>query len=97
MLARKATPTSYHLSVTVDDNLQNIALVTRGEDLRLVTHIHRLLQELLGYNKPEYRFHPLLSGKDGKQYSKRNKSVTLRALRESGFTPENIREMIQFY
>jgi len=96
VLARKAIPTSYHLSVTVDDNLQKIALVTRGEDLRLATHIHRLLQELLGYDVPEYRFHSLLYGKDGKQYSKRNKSVTLRTLRESGHTPTNIREMVKF-
>ena len=97
VLARKAIPTSYHLSVTVDDNLQKIALVTRGEDLRLATHIHRLLQELLGYHVPEYRFHSLLSGKDGRQYSKRNNSVTLRTLRESGYTPTNIREMVKFY
>ena len=97
VLARKAIPTSYHLSVTVDDNLQKIALVTRGEDLRLATHIHRLLQELLGYHVPKYRFHSLLSGKDGRQYSKRNNSVTLRTLRESGHTPTNIREMVKFY
>ena len=97
VLARKAIPTSYHLSVTVDDNLQKIALVTRGEDLRLATHIHRLLQELLGYHVPEYQFHSLLSGKDGRQYSKRNNSVTLRTLRESGHTPTNIREMVNFY
>jgi len=97
VLARKAIPTSYHLSVTVDDNLQNISLVTRGEDLRLATHIHRLLQELLGHDVPEYRFHSLLFGKDGKQYSKRSNSVTLRTLRELGYTPTNIREMVEFY
>ena len=97
VLARKDIPTSYHLSVTVDDNLQKIALVTRGEDLRLATHIHRLLQELLGYDVPEYRFHSLLSGKDGRQYSKRNNSITLRTLRDSGYTPTNIREIVKFY
>ena len=76
VLARKDTPTSYHLSVTVDDNLQKIGLVTRGEDLRLPTHIHRLLQELLGYDVPEYQFHALLTGKDGRKYSKRDRSIT---------------------
>ena len=95
VLARKDIPTSYHLSVTVDDNLQQIGLVTRGEDLRLPTHIHRLLQELLGYNVPEYQFHTLLTGKDGRKYSKRDHSVTLRSLRKAGYTPKNIRQLVQ--
>ena len=95
VLARKDVPTSYHLSVTVDDNLQQIGLVTRGEDLRLVTHIHRLLQELLDFDVPDYQFHALLIGKDGRKYSKRDKSLTLRSLRQAGHTPKSIRKMIE--
>ena len=94
VLARKDTPTSYHLSVTVDDFLQKVSLVTRGEDLQLVTHIHCLLQALLGYEAPDYRFHPLLIGEDGRRYSKRNTSVTLKSLRDSGKTASEIREMV---
>ena len=94
VIARKDTPTSYHLSVTVDDFLQNVTLVTRGEDLRLVTHIHCLLQALLGYDPPDYRFHSLLMGEDGQRYSKRNTSVSLKSLRDAGNTPSDIRVMV---
>ena len=61
MLARKEMPTSYHLAVTVDDALQGVTLVTRGDDLFAATHIHRLLQALLGLPTPRYRHHPLLT------------------------------------
>src|SRR5580698_6963423 len=60
VLARKDTPTSYHLAVTVDDHLQGVTLVTRGEDLLPSTHVHGLLQRLLGYDAPQYAHHPLL-------------------------------------
>ena len=80
--------------MTVDDYLQHVTLVTRAEDLSLATHIHRLLQELLGYDVPNYRFHRLLFGKDGRRYSKRDASVSLRSLRESGHTPDAIRKMV---
>ncbi|MGB9153498.1 MAG: glutamate--tRNA ligase family protein, partial [Alphaproteobacteria bacterium] len=90
VLARKDVPTSYHLSVTVDDHLQNITLVTRGEDLFASTHIHRLLQALLGFETPEYHHHPLLTDPSGRRYAKRDQSVTLRALRAQGEKPENI-------
>lgn len=93
VLARKDTPTSYHLSVTVDDHLQGITLVTRGQDLFEATHIHRLLQALLGYDTPTYHHHGLLMGADGKRLAKRDVSQTLRALRECGATPEQVRKM----
>ena len=92
VLARKDVPTSYHLSVTVDDHLQGMTLVTRGEDLFTATHIHRLLQSLLGYDTPDYHHHPLLTDGAGRRYAKRDGSVTLRALRAQGVTPENIRQ-----
>jgi len=93
VLARKDTPTSYHLSVTLDDALQGITLVTRGQDLFEATHIHRLLQALLGLDTPAYHHHPLLTGPDGRRLAKRDRSLTLRALRESGATPEAVRAM----
>lgn len=93
VLARKDVPTSYHLSVTVDDHLQGITLVTRGEDLFRATDIHRLLQALLGLDVPDYRHHPLLTDDKGKRFAKRDKAVTLRSLRESGKTAQDVRKM----
>jgi glutamyl-Q tRNA(Asp) synthetase len=91
VLARKDVPTSYHLSVTVDDHLQGVTLVTRGEDLFASTHVHRLLQSLLGYETPEYFHHPLLKDASGRRFAKRDKAATLRSLRGQGKTPEEIR------
>ena len=91
VLARKDVPTSYHLSVTVDDAAQGISLVTRGLDLFESTHVHRLLQALLDLPTPEYWHHPLITDEQGERLSKRSKSVTLRAIRESGATPEDVR------
>ena len=94
VLARKDVPTSYHLAVTVDDALQGVTLVTRGEDLRAATHIHRLLQALLGLPVPRYRFHKLLTDASGKRLAKRDKALTLRALREAGRTPDEVRRVV---
>jgi glutamyl-Q tRNA(Asp) synthetase len=91
VLARKDTPTSYHLAVTVDDHLQGVTLVTRGEDLFPSTHVHRLLQCLLGYDAPQYAHHPLLTDENGRRFAKRDRSLTLRALRESGRSAEEVR------
>ncbi|WP_135079803.1 tRNA glutamyl-Q(34) synthetase GluQRS [Terasakiella sp. SH-1] len=90
VLARKDTPTSYHLSVTLDDNLQGITLVTRGEDLFHASHIHRLLQALLELDVPEYHHHGLLVGEDGKRFAKRDKSLTIRSLREKGLSVDEL-------
>ncbi|WP_417798152.1 tRNA glutamyl-Q(34) synthetase GluQRS [Terasakiella pusilla] len=94
VLARKDTPTSYHLSVTLDDHLQGVTLVTRGEDLFQASHVHRLLQALLNLDTPAYHHHGLLVGKDGKRYAKRDKSLTLRSLREQGLSAD---ELIKTY
>jgi glutamyl-Q tRNA(Asp) synthetase len=90
VIARKDTPTSYHLSVTHDDHLQGITLVTRGEDLLPSTHVHVLLQKLLGYETPLYAHHRLLTAPDGKRFAQRDRSLTIRSLRESGRTPEEV-------
>ncbi len=94
VLARKDVPTSYHLSVTVDDHLQGVTLVTRGEDLLPATHIHRLLQAVLGYKTPEYRHHKLLVDAAGRRLAKRDRPATLRHLREQGCTAESVRALI---
>jgi glutamyl-Q tRNA(Asp) synthetase len=96
VLARKDVPTSYHLSVTVDDALQEITLVTRGEDLFHATHLHRLLQALLGYSVPEYHHHGLLTNERGERLAKRDKAVSLRALRAAGKTAAEVRAMAGF-
>ena len=93
VLARKDTPTSYHLACCHDDALQGITHVVRGEDLREVTHVHALLQALMGWPAPVYRFHPLILGPDGKKLSKRFSSKTLRDYRKEGMTPDDIRAM----
>jgi glutamyl-Q tRNA(Asp) synthetase len=94
VLARKETPTSYHLAVTVDDALQGITHVVRGQDLYHATHMHRLLQALLDLPTPLYHHHPLMLGPDGKRLAKRDAAQTLRALRQSGVTPQDIRAQI---
>jgi glutamyl-Q tRNA(Asp) synthetase len=96
VLARKETPTSYHLAVTVDDALQGVTLVTRGVDLFAATDVHRLLQALLGLPTPRYHHHTLLTDAQGKRYAKRDRSLTLRALREGGTSPAEVRAMAGF-
>ncbi len=93
VLARKDTPTSYHLAVTIDDHLQGITLVTRGEDLLPSTHVHRLLQDLLGLDVPQYRHHGLITCDEGKRLAKRDASQTIRALRAAGKSPADVRKM----
>lgn len=94
VLARKDMPTSYHLAVTVDDALQGITLVTRGQDLFQASHIHRLLQALLDLPVPDYRHHRLLVDETGRRYAKRDRSLTLRSLRDAGRTPADILDMV---
>ena len=90
VLARKEMPTSYHLAVTVDDALQGVTLLTRGLDLFAATHIHRLLQALLGLPTPAHRHHALLTDAQGRRLAKRDKAATVRGMRQAGMTPEQI-------
>ncbi len=95
VLARKDVPTSYHLSVSIDDDLQGVTLVTRGKDLFYATHLHRLLQHLLGLKVPQYHHHDLLLDHEGKRFAKRNDGVTLQHLRTvEKKTPADIIQMI---
>ena len=93
VLARKDTPTSYHLAVTLDDATQGVTLVTRGEDLLPATDIHRLLQALLTLPTPEYHHHRLITDAAGKRLAKRDRASTLRDLREARCSAEEVRRM----
>jgi glutamyl-Q tRNA(Asp) synthetase len=90
VLARKDAPASYHLCVTVDDADQGVSLVTRGLDLFHATHVHRLLQALLGLPEPAYDHHALLTDADGNRLAKRSDAVAIRALRAAGRDPASV-------
>jgi glutamyl-Q tRNA(Asp) synthetase len=94
VLARKETPTSYHLSVVVDDALQGVTHVVRGADLFAATAVHRLLQVLLGLPAPVYHHHRLVLGPDGRKLAKSNRDTSLADLRAGGATPADIRRMV---
>lgn len=96
VLARKDTPASYHLCVTHDDALQGVTLVTRGEDLKPATDLHRLLQVLMGWPEPAYAHHRLLTDASGRRLAKRDRAATLRDLRAAGATPADLRAMAGF-
>jgi glutamyl-Q tRNA(Asp) synthetase len=96
VIVRKDTPTSYNLSVVVDDAAQGITHVTRGRDLEAVTDIHILLQFLLGLPSPAYSFHRLIRDKAGGKMSKSKGSETLASLRSKGWTPERVRTELGF-
>jgi glutamyl-Q tRNA(Asp) synthetase len=94
ILARKETPTSYHLSVAVDDALQGVTHVVRGQDLFHATSVHRLLQRLLGLGEPAYRHHRLIRDEGGAKLAKSTASTGLRELRAAGMTSADIRRLV---
>jgi glutamyl-Q tRNA(Asp) synthetase len=94
VIARKDVPASYHLAVVVDDAYQGVTLVTRGNDLFAATHVQRLLQALLELPAPAYAHHRLILDAQGRKFSKRDRAVTLRSLRESGVTPTGLRAQL---
>ena len=94
VLARKDMPASYHLCVVHDDALQGVTHVIRGEDLRDATHVHVLLQRLLGLPQPIYTHHHLLTDETGRRFAKRDRSLTLAALRDAGLAAVDIRARI---
>ncbi len=96
VLARKEIATSYHLAVTLDDARQGVTLVTRGADLFHTSHVHRLLQAVLGLPVPEGHHHGLIPGPDGERLAKRADAASIRALREAGKSPAAVRALAGF-
>jgi len=94
VLARKETPTSYHLAVVVDDALQGVTHVVRGRDLFHATSAHVLLQRLLDLPTPQYHHHRLVTDEAGRKLAKSQGDISLRALRAAGATAVDIRRMI---
>lgn len=96
VILRKDVPASYHLAVVVDDALQGVTHVVRGVDLEPATDLHRLLQALIGLPTPRYHHHALITDASGEKLAKSRLSEPLRAHRERGATPTEIRRMLGF-
>lgn len=94
VIARKDTPTAYHLAVVVDDDVQGVTHIVRGRDLFFATAPHRLLQALLGLPAPVYHHHALVTDETGRKLSKSDRDTSLRALREAGASPTDIRRLV---
>lgn len=94
VLARKDIMTSYHLSVTLDDHLQGITLVSRGEELFYASHLHRLIQTLLDLDVPEWHHHKIITHSDGTRLAKRDGRISLQQLRHEGVTPAEIMDRV---
>ena len=94
IVARKDIPTSYHLSVVVDDAVQGVTHVVRGQDLFHATSVHRLLQALLKLPQPSYHHHRLILDDHGQKLSKSDHATGLRELRTAGLTPDDVRNRI---
>lgn len=90
VLSRKDAPTSYHLSSVTDDAETGVSLVTRGSELFVSTHIHRVLQALLELSTPEYEHHPLVGDVYGNRLAKRDSAISLRSFREAGVSPNEV-------
>ena len=97
ILSRPDAPASYHLAVVLDDAMQGITDVVRGQDLFHATAVHRLLQSLLGLPAPAYTHHGLVPGPDGRKLSKSNQDTGLAAYREKGVSPAGIRALLAGY
>lgn len=96
VLQRRDMPTSYHLSVVVDDAAQKITHVTRGRDMEAATDIHVLVQMLLGLGQPLYTFHRLICDAEGRKLSKSRASPSLRDLRRAGMSPQEVHALVGF-
>ncbi len=94
VIVRKDVPASYHLAVVVDDARQGVTHITRGRDLYAATDLHRLLQVLLGLPEPVYHHHRLITDAYGRKLAKSARDTSIRSLRESGWTPVDVRRAI---
>ena len=96
VLGRRDSVGSYHLCVTHDDWKQGVTLVTRAVDLLVMTEVQRLIQAVMGWPAPEYAHHALLTDSEGRRLAKRDHAVSIRALRESGLSPVQVRALAKF-
>ena len=96
VIARKDSPSAYHIAATHDDALQGMTHIVRGEDLIDAPHVHSLLQALLNWSQPIYQHHPLLLDEAGNKLSKRQKSISLASLRADGMTADQVRVRLGF-
>lgn len=94
VLSRREMGTSYHLSVVLDDADQEISHVVRGADLFEATKIHVVLQRLLRLETPVYHHHRLIRDEAGKRLAKRDDARSIRAFRDDGASPQDIRAMV---
>jgi glutamyl-Q tRNA(Asp) synthetase len=94
IVGRKETPTSYHLAVVLDDAIQGVTHVVRGQDLFWSTSVHRMLQSLLDLPEPVYHHHRLVPDAEGRKLSKSTQATGLRELRAAGATPADIRRLV---
>lgn len=97
VLARKDIGVAYHLAVVVDDAAQQVTHVTRGEDLLSSTHVHCLLQDLLGLPRPLYHHHQLVTDESGKRLAKRHDASSLRSMRQRGVSVQEINRQLGHY
>ncbi len=96
VIGRRDIPTSYHIAVVVDDHIQGVTDVVRGQDLFNATSLHRLLQALLGYDAPRYHHHKLLRDKGGEKLSKSTRAKAMRSLRNEGVSANELRRRLGF-
>ena len=96
VIARKDSPSAYHIAATHDDAIQDISHLIRGEDLLDAPHIQTLLQVLMGWPQPVYQHHPLVYDETGAKLSKRQKSISLASLRADGMTADQVRARLGF-
>lgn len=96
VLVRKDIGCSYHLAVVIDDALQGVTKITRGEDLFEATHIQRVLQKLLGLPTADYEHHRLICDDEGRRLAKRDEAETIRSLRQRGVSPRELRVRLGF-
>jgi len=94
IVARREIPTSYHLAVIVDDALQGVGHVVRGQDLFSATGVQRLLQDILGLPQPKYFHHRLIVGPDGRKLSKSLGDTGLASQRQTGASPDDVRRLV---
>ena len=96
VLARKDSPSAYHVAATHDDAIQGMTDIIRGEDLLDAPHVQTLLQALMGWPAPTYEHHPLILDAQGEKLSKRQKSISLASLRADGMTADQLRARLGF-